>query len=157
MTHRCRMPLLILLIAAVAHLTACDSSQTKPPPDIPAPVTPEQIAELESKMKVKLPKSSKPIGIVSRSAGQESVLCAKVEIDAKDLKGFLDASPWRGAAMKTDRRYSGGVAMPTWWDPDAPQKYQSAMIDKGGHELFSILIGLDNADKSVLYLFYSKS
>ncbi len=93
-------------------------------------VTAEQLAQCAELMEVSFPESTQAAGYWALMARKRSINL-KVYMDAVDLAGFLESSPFAVAEVRTDRQQVPAEPenAPRWWTPEAVTDFQSAVTD----------------------------
>ena len=152
-----RVPV-IAIAAAVCIAIGCDGDRArvrKSPADT--------LKTAAAHMKLTFPENTRVLGYDS-SIGERSLLPTpdhyiqlKVEFDRADLDAFLKGSPFANETLDTEQRKVSGTSDATWWNPDAPVRFRSGIVELPSVEFLNILIDLDRKDKVVVYLMWHET
>jgi len=91
------------------------------------------------------------------SRGLDDAILLKVTMPVEDVESFLAASPFAGAALRSDRRFPPPVAGLSWWSVERPQTFQSGQAALPGAAYLDILIDLDDTELATIYLFWHET
>ena len=143
-----RAPLVISLFLMV--LLGCSKTST---PVITAP-TATQLAEFATNASITLPPSATPIGW-REERGMDDALWLQVRMPARDLQGFLDASPFRSAKLTTNDQYR--VFDFRDFLPTPPVRYRSGEQGLPNARFLKMLIDESDTTNAVVYLMWHET
>jgi len=107
--------------------------------------------ECERIMMCDIPTSAEGLNYLLNK-GMDDTIYLKLRLPREDLDIFINKSPFKDVALRTDRRYPYWELDKEWWDLDKPILFQSgeALLPKAKY--LNILIDLDDPKIVIIYL-----
>jgi hypothetical protein len=119
----------------------------------------EQVSSLKLKqigkiMQVQFPDDTKVLGLLEDRGGIDRAIYLKVEFAAKELKEFINKSPFAASNLSTRDRSVSDLKEVSWWKPESVKTFQSGQERLPDAKVLNVLIDLGKGDKTIVFLMW---
>jgi hypothetical protein len=139
--------LLLMIMPALQGCYQNDVAVVKVP-------TAAQIAVFNTHANITLPASAKPTRWMQQQ-GLDDAMWMQIEIPTKDVRAFLDNSPFRNSTLSKDaplRLHDFSL-----WVAKAPLKYQAGQSALANAQVLNILIDQSDDQTAIIYLMWHQT
>lgn len=84
--------------------------------------------------------------------GMDNSVLLKVEIEAKNLNGLIENSPFKGTKLSEERRYVNVNPRFEWWRPHSTRKFKSGRVSFQDNSCLCVLFDFDREGLITVYL-----
>ena len=105
-------------------------------------------------MQVQFPDDTKVLGLLEDRGGIDRAIYLKVEFAAKELKEFINKSPFAASNLSTRDRSVSDLKEVSWWKPESVKTFQSGQERLPDAKVLNVLIDLGKGDKTIVFLMW---